>query len=161
MTIFAVAVVAAIAAGSEVRSAAAQAPAAKAAPERLVVYGDLSVFYGPNKPNNCTLKSRYTRGEPVGFRIFAVDRQTGQRIDREGANLVVHLQFAGATKDIPMRYRGTAQQPNLDFWVAKWIVPDDAPVGIVRYTVTVTDKNGSTGSFKPFDNDQSQLTIVE
>ncbi len=39
--------------------------------------------------------------------------------------------------------------------------PADAPVGIVRYTVTATDKYGRTGEFKPFVVDDSQITIVE
>ena len=41
------------------------------------------------------------------------------------------------------------------------MVPADAPVGIVRYTVTATDKYGRTGEFKPFVVDDSQITIVE
>jgi hypothetical protein len=60
-----------------------------------------------------------------------------------------------------MRWRATAQQPERQFWVAKWLVPDDAPPGIVRFTVTATDKYGRTGEYKPFDVESSQLTIVE
>ena len=44
--------------------------------------------------------------------------------------------------------------------MAKWIVPDDAPTGIVRYTVTAKDPQGRTGEFKPFDVEASQITIV-
>ena len=60
-----------------------------------------------------------------------------------------------------IRDRQTAQQPEREFWVAKWIVPADAPVGIVRYTITATDPQGRTGEFKPFEVATSQLTIVE
>ena len=74
---------------------------------------------------------------------------------------MVHLTYAGQTKDIPMRWRATAQQPERTFWVAKWIVPNDAPTGIVRFTVTAKDKNGRTGEFQPFDVEASQLTIVD
>jgi hypothetical protein len=105
------------------------------------------------------LRNRFKRGEPVGWRMFVADPQTGNR--EESAQLVVHVNFAGKTQDIPMRYRATAAQPERQFWVAKWIVPQDAPVGIVRYTVTATDKNGRTGEFKPFEVQASQLTIVE
>ena len=70
--------------------------------------------------------------------MFVADPQTGNR--EETAQLVVHVNYAGKTVDIPMRYRATAQQPERQFWVAKWMVPADAPVGIVRYTVTATDK---------------------
>jgi hypothetical protein len=125
----------------------------------LVVYGDITLFAGLGKPDNCMLKSRYKRGEPVGFRMTAIDPQTGKR--EESAELVVHLNYAGSTVDVPMRYRGTAKQPELEFWVAKWMVPDNAPTGIIRYSVTAKDKKGRTGEFKPFRQDLSELTVVE
>jgi hypothetical protein len=128
--------------------------------KNLIVYGDMSVFWGRGgNPENCALKSRYKRGEPVGFRVFVQDPLTGKR--EESAQLVVHLNYAGKVVDLPMRYRATAAQPERQFWVAKWVVPTDAPTGIIRYTVTAADKNGRTGEFKPFDVDSSQLTIVE
>jgi hypothetical protein len=34
-------------------------------------------------------------------------------------------------------------------------------MGIIRYTVTATDKYGRAGEFKPFEVQASQLTIVE
>jgi hypothetical protein len=131
--------------------------AATASP--LVVYGDITLFAGLGKPDNCMLKSRYKRGEPVGFRMTAIDPQTGKR--EESAELVVHLTYPGATVDIPMRYRGTVKQPELEFWVAKWTVPETAPTGIIRYSVTAKDKKGRTGEFKPFRQDLSELTVVE
>ena len=91
--------------------------------------------------------------------MFVADPQTGNR--EESAQLVVHVNFAGKTQDIPMRYRATAAQPERQFWVAKFVVPQDAPTGIIRYTVTATDKYGRTGEFKPFEDQASQLTIVE
>jgi hypothetical protein len=134
------------------------APAAQPG-TRLIVYGDMALFQPPGHPENCILRNRFKRGEPVGWRMFVADPQTGAR--EESAQLVVHVNFAGKTQDIPMRYRATAAQPERQFWVAKWIVPADAPIGIVRYTVTATDKNGRTGEFKPFEVQASQLTIVE
>jgi hypothetical protein len=125
----------------------------------LILRGDMAYFFGPGKPKNCTLNNVYKRGEPVGWRIEAVDPQTGQHAEPD-TQLVVHLTYAGQTKDIPMRWRATAQQPERTFWVAKWIVPADAPTGIVRFTVTAKDKYGRTGDYKPFDVEASQLTIV-
>jgi len=55
------------------------------------------------------LKNRYKHGEPVGFRMFVADPQTGKRV--ESAKLVVHLNYMGTTLDLPMRYRATAAQP--------------------------------------------------
>jgi hypothetical protein len=125
----------------------------------LSVYGDTVFFYGPGKPDNCILSSRYKRGQPVGFRMTVIDPATGKR-DR-ATQVLVHLTYNGKTVDIPMRDRQTEQQPERQFWVAKWIVPDDATTGIVRYTVTAKDSQGRTGEYKPFDVDLSQLTIVE
>ena len=71
------------------------------------------------------------------------------------------MTYAGKTIDLPMRDRQTETQPECEFWVAKWIVPADAPLGIVRYTVTAKDPEGRTGEWKPFDVEASQLTIVE
>ena len=125
----------------------------------LSVYGDTVFFFGLGKPDSCTLSSRYKRGQPVGFRMTVIDPATGKR-DR-ATQVVVHLTYNGKTVDIPMRDRQTEQQPERQFWVAKWIVPDDATPGIVRYTVTAKDPQGRTGEYKPFDVDTSQLTIVE
>ena len=127
--------------------------------ERLVLSGDLTYFYGVGKPRNCILNSRYKRGEPVGFRMTAINPATGKR-DR-ATKLVVHMNYFGKTIDLPMRDRQTEQQPERDFFVAKWVVPDDAPLGIIRYSVTAVDPQGRTGEWKPFDVEASQLTIVE
>ena len=127
--------------------------------ERLVVYGDLTYFYGPGKPRNCILNSVYKRGEPLGFRMTAINPATGKR-DR-ATQLVVHLVYGGKTIDIPMRDRQNEQQPEREFWVAKWMIPDDAPPGVLRYSVTAKDPQGRTGEFKPFDVLASQITIVE
>lgn len=126
---------------------------------RLIVYGDIALFQPPGHPENCILRNRFKRGEPVGFRMFVADPSTGKR--EESAQLVVHLNVGGRTVDIPMRYRATEKQPEREFWVAKWVVPPDTPVGIVRFNVTATDKYGRSGEFKPFEVQASQLTIVE
>ena len=126
---------------------------------KLIVYGDMAMFEPPGHPENCILRSRFKRGDPVGFRMFVADPQTGNR--EESAQLVVHINYAGQVVDIPMRYRATEKQPERQFWVAKWVVPADAPTGIIRYTVTASDKFGRTGEFKPFEVQASQLTIVD
>jgi len=130
----------------------------QSAPGGLVVYGDVVYFYPPGQPKNCLLNNQFKHGEPVGFRMTAVNPATGKR-DR-ATELVVHLSFAGRALDLPMRDRQNAQAPEREFWVAKWIVPDDAPMGIVRYTVTAKDPQGRTGEFKPFEVQASQITIV-
>jgi hypothetical protein len=133
--------------------------AGQSAQEQLVVYGDLTYFLGPGRPLNCTLNNRYKKGDPVGFRATAINPATGKR--DKATQLVVHLTYGGKTIDIPMRDRQTVKEPEREFWVAKWIVPEDAPVGIVRYTITAKDSQGRTGEFKPFEVQASQLTIIE
>src|SRR5262245_7058503 len=159
LTVFAI-VLALLVAGQAGSSALSQsAPAPPAAGQgRLIVYGDIALFQPPGHPENCILRSRFKRGDPVGFRMFVADPSTGKR--EESAQLVVHLNVGGKTLDIPMRYRATAAQPEREFWVAKWVVPQETPVGIVRFTVTATDKYGRSGEFKPFEVQASQLTIV-
>ena len=126
---------------------------------KLVVYGDTTYFFGGGQPRNCFLSNQYKRGEPVGFRMTAINPETGTR-DRT-TQLVVHLSYGGKTIDLPMRDRQTEQQPERAFFVLKWVVPEDAPLGVVRYTVTAKDAQGRTGEFKPFEVAASQLTIVE
>ena len=126
--------------------------------ERLVLFGDVTYFYPPGHVKNCLLNNQFKRGEPVGFRMNAVNPSTDKR-DR-ATELVVHVTYAGKTVDVPMRDRQNERQPEREFWVAKWVVPDDAPMGIVRYTVTAKDPQGRTGEFKPFEVQASQITIV-
>lgn len=133
-----------------------QAPAGG---QPLVLSGDLVYFFGQGKPNNCFMSNRYKRGEPVGFRMTAINPATGKR-DR-ATKMVVHLTYGGKTVDVPMRDRQTDTQPEREFFVAKWMVPEDAPLGAIRYTVTATDPQGRSGEWKPFDVAASQLTIVE
>ena len=126
---------------------------------RLVVYGDTVFFIGPGIPLSCTASTRYKRGDFVGFRMTAINPETGKR-DR-ATQLVAHVTYGGKTVDIPMRDRQNAQTPEREFWVGKWQVPADATPGIVRYTITAKDPQGRTGEYKPFEVDVSQVTIIE
>ena len=73
----------------------------------------MALFQPPGHPDNCILRNRFKRGEPVGFRMFVADPSTQKR--EESAQLVVHVNVAGKTVDIPMRYRATAAQPEREF----------------------------------------------
>src|SRR5690348_16103701 len=83
-----------------------QAPAGG---QQLILSGDLVYFFGQGRPNNCFMSNRYKRGEPVGFRMTAINPATGKR-DR-ATKMVVHLTYGGKTVDLPMRDRQTEQQP--------------------------------------------------
>jgi hypothetical protein len=138
---------------------AGQPQTASAGKDQLVVYGDTVFFIAPGAPLSCTLSSRFKHGDSVGFRMTAINPATGER-DR-ATQLVVHITYGGKSVDIPMRDRQNDRSPERKFWIGKWVVPDDAPVGIVRYTVTAKDPQGRMGEYKPFDVEPSQLTIVE
>lgn len=130
-------------------------PTAVPMANKLILYGDMALFAGGDNPENCILKSRYRRGEPVGFRMTAIYPLTGEFA--ETADLTVKLPTG---ENVAMRYRGTGNNPRKGFWTAKWVVPDNAPLGIMRYTVDGRDQAGRTGTFAPFDVETSLLTIV-
>jgi hypothetical protein len=135
---------------------------------QLVIWGDLSLFESPGKPDNCILTNRFKRGQRVGFRMTAFDGGTGEV--ENTAMLVAHITVGGATIDVPMRFRGAAGasappprgylRPPTGLWTGFWVVPADAPVGALSYTVTATDKFGRKAVFTPFPYDNSQLAIV-
>lgn len=122
---------------------------------KIILYGDMALFDTPANPDNCILKSRFRRGEAVGFRMTAIMPLSGE-ID-ETADLTVKLANG---ESVPMRWRGTGDNPRKWLWTGKWVVPETAPVGVMKYTVEAKDKEGRTGTFAPFDVVSSMLTIV-
>ena len=127
--------------------------------ETLFLRGDTVLFLGVGIPHSCAHNSYFKRGDRIGFRFTAINPATGKR-DR-ATQLVVHLNYRGQMIDLPMRDRQNVKQPEREFWIAEWKVPDDAMTGIINYTVTARDPQGRTGEFKPFDVESSQITIVE
>jgi len=153
--------------------AAAPPPAPPAAQRghpsgKLVIWGDVALFDRPEAPDNCILTNRFKKGQRVGFRMTAVDGGSG---DVENtATLIAHVTYAGKTVDAPMRWRGAAGpsapappgylRSPFNLWTGSWTVPDDAPTGSIRYTVTATDRFGRKAEFTPFSAEASQLVIV-
>jgi hypothetical protein len=127
--------------------------------EKLFLRGDTVLFLGLGIPRSCSQNSYFKRGDRIGFRFTAINPATGKR-DR-ATQMVVHLTYRGKTIDLPMRDRQSEKQPERDFWIAEWKVPDDAVTGIINFTVTAKDPQGRTGEYKPFDVEPSQVTIVE
>ena len=133
---------------------------------KLVIWGDLGDMSRPGTPLRCFNTNRFKRGQRAGFRMTAVDGGTGEV--ENTAEMVVHLNYAGKTIDIPMRWRGVGGFPAAEYprqpsemWTGVWEVPADAMVGIFDYTVTAKDRFGRTATFRPFPNHLSQFTIVE
>ena len=134
---------------------------------KLVIWGDLASFDVPaSLPTHCILTNRFKRGQRVGFRMTAIDGGSGEV--ENTAVMTIHLKYAGATIDIPMRWRGVGGAPAAEYtrqpsemWTGTWTVPADAAVGVLSYTITATDRFGRTATFSPFINLVSQLAIVE
>jgi hypothetical protein len=123
----------------------------------LIMYGDIVLFAGQENPENCTPKSRFKRGEPVGFRATAIDPATGKVAD--AAQLTVKLASGEA---LQMMYRGgTGASAHPGLWTTKWVVPDTTPTGVMHYTIEAKDSQGRTAVWAPFEIVPSILTIVE
>ena len=151
------------------RGDAPPAPAAQAGHPsgRLIIWGDVVNFNPQGTPNECTAQSRFRRGERIGFRMTAIDGGTGEV--ENTAVLTAHVRYGGKTVDVPMRFRGGGQPypqkaylraPN-EMWTGGWEVPADAPIGMISYTVTATDRFGRKATYQPFAAIPSQLTIVQ
>jgi hypothetical protein len=140
---------------------------AKQSAGKLVLFGDLNAFASPTNPDPCTAKSRYKKGETVGFRLFAVDGGTGEPED--SAEITVHISSGGRTYDLPAIFRGVPQKTpegrdmpiRAGMWTTKWVVPDDAPTGTVNLSATARDKFGRTAEWKPLGGAPSFLTIAQ
>jgi hypothetical protein len=98
--------------------------------------------------------------------MTAIDGGTGEF--ENTAILTAHLTYAGMTIDVPMRWRGVGGAPASEYprqpsemWTGAWTVPADAPTGVIKYTVTATDRFGRTAAFSPFINTVSQLAIID
>lgn len=139
---------------------------------KLVVFADVAVFSRPGDPANCFQMNRFRRGQRIGWRIQVRDGGTGEI--ENTAMVVGHITVGGKTMDINGRWRGTPFQPPtpaptprgylsppVDLWNVIWTVPEDAPTGMVRYSITATDAFGRTAEWAPFSNENSQITIVQ
>jgi hypothetical protein len=145
-------------------SAGAAAPAGPAAedpaqPAALFIEADL--VNGTLGPALCVLQNRFAPGERVVFRARVVDGQTGQ----VATNAAVLVRFADGST-LPLFYSLPRPPPHLDYgpvgedvWVNVWVVPPDAPVGIVRYTIEAVD-GGRVGRYAPVNVEASLLTVV-
>ncbi len=151
-----------------VAALAASFPAAGQAPAggKLILTGDLAVFAGGGKPDNCFLRNRFKRGENVGFRLSAIDGGTGAI--EPSAEVVVQITHAGKTVEVPARYRGVvapggrgSRHPlSLDGQVE--LSPPTRRRASVRFKAIAKDNKGRTAEWTVFPNEEAaQLTVVE
>jgi hypothetical protein len=128
-------------------------------PPGLFIEGDL--VSGVLGPSLCVLQNRFSPGDRVVFRARVFDAQTGQ----VATTATVTVRFADGST-LPLFYSLPRPPPHLDYgavgndvWVNVWVVPPDAPLGIVRYTIEAVDESRG-GRYLPLDVEASLLTIV-
>jgi hypothetical protein len=126
--------------------------------DTLVIYGDVALFADQSNPEVCVEKSRFKPGDGVGFRMTAIDPATGDFAT--SAEMTVTVNYGGKTETVPMRYRGDGANAHPGMWTGKWVIPDDAPAGIVHYSVQAQTTDGKSGVWQPFDVQPSSLTII-
>ena len=119
-------------------------------PAGLFVEADL--VSGVPGPSLCVLQSRFAPGDRVVFRARVFDVQTGQ----VSTSAAVTVHFADGST-IPLFYGRPQPSPHLDygpvgepFWANVWIVPEDAPPGIIRYTIEAA-AGDQVGRFMPLN----------
>ena len=114
-----------------------------------IIYRDL--FKGP------AVDDGYQNSEFVQVRHLSVPKLTDDELKQVWSKSQLmedaYKQGTGTLRDL-------LRSP-FNLWTGSWTVPDDAPTGPIRYTVTATDRFGRTATFSPFINHVSQFTVVE
>ncbi len=97
----------------------------------------------------CTPSSVFKRGQRMVWRFEVVDMSTGKRLtDADGPTIKVTLPN-GDEATGRFSQRGGGKVPDAPWmWSANWDIPLDYPLGGIDYAITVTTKDGRTGTFK-------------
>jgi hypothetical protein len=135
--------------------------AADSSPQPAGLSVEADLVNGTLGPSLCVVQNRFAPGDRVVFRARVFDAQTGQ----VAPNAAVLVRFADGSS-LPLFYSLPRPPPHLnygpvgeDVWVNVWVVPPDAPLGIVRYTIEAVD-GGRMGRYLPMNVEASLLTIV-
>jgi hypothetical protein len=107
--------------------------------------------YGVISTVPCVQSGVFKRGMRLVFRYEILDISTGKRVtDKDGATTKVRLQHG---EELTARWaiRGSvnALPDSAWMWDVAWDIPPDYPVGSLDYTITVSTKDGRTGTFVP------------
>ena len=136
------------------------APAvAQAQGAALTMFFEGDMVSGVNSGPLCVLKSQYSHGQTVVWRVRVQD-QAGKALDNKGVkSLVVELPDG---QKFPMHY-GPHPKGRTDdyFWTVSWKIPADYPTGTFAYKVVATAPDGKSQTWAPFKVKPSELTIVK
>lgn len=138
-------------AGSALLSVGFRAASNPAPTRVLVVNGDTV-----SANEGCIVTGQYPRGTMIVFR--AEVRTEAGRLAPPADKVVVHLSNGKTLPmmDIPHPFPGKPM-----YWVATWVIPMNAKLGTLTYTITATNpKNGVQGVFHPFPTPNSLPTVV-
>jgi len=107
--------------------------------------------YGVLSTVPCIQSGVFKRGMRLVFRYEVLDVSTGKRItDKDGATTKVRLQHGEElTARWAIRGSAAALPDSAWMWDVAWDIPPDYPVGSLDYTITVSTKDGRTGTFTP------------
>jgi len=116
----------------------------------------------------CVLANQFKRRENVIFRIRVRD-VTGQPLDDKALKSVVVQLMGGQTFAARFASRPPANiiaalklsGPTDAWWTAAWRIPQDFPTGTVTYKVTVTDLQGNTQDWAPFNDPRTWPTVLD
>lgn len=132
-------------------SAATTAPAvvAKLNIDADIVRGSKNIPTADAATQSCIHLNQFARNEQMVFRIRVLDPVTGKELDDKALKSVTVTLKNGATVD-PAKYGPHPKDPpNASFWTTSWVIPENAPVGAVDFTITATDNEGRTGTWTP------------
>jgi hypothetical protein len=111
----------------------------------------------------CVLANQFKRRENVIFRIRIRD-VTGQPLDDKALKSVVVQLMGGQTFAARFASRPPANviaSLKLPGPTDAWRIPQDFPTGTATYKVTVTDLQGNTQVWAPFNDPRSWPTVLD
>jgi len=85
----------------------------------------------------CSMSNLFQRGEVVVFRMYGLHVSTGGNDLTNVSVAKAWVKIPGVAAQLPMYYSTHPTKPAVSYWTAAWPVPENYPLGVVNYTVTV------------------------
>jgi len=140
------------------------------APQKLFVEGDIVRGNTPDGATGpiCVLANQFMRRENAIFRIRVRDAAGRPLDDKKLKSVVVQLMgvqtlAARYASRPPANVIAALKLPGpIDYWwTAAWRIPGDFPTGTVTYKVMVTDMEGNSQEWAPFNDPRSWPTVLD
>ena len=123
------------------------------------VRGSKNIATADKATQSCVQLSRFQKNEEIVFRVRVYDPSTGKAMDDQSLAKVEVKLKDGTTLD-PAKYGPHPKDPpNEYFWTTSWVIPEGYATGTLDYTITATDKEGRSGTFKQLP--LAPLTVTE